>query len=66
VPSSEYVFGAICGFKPTGLLGVVGWDNSGTPPGAYTVTVYAFTESNSGNGSNSTADANVVIPVTVN
>jgi beta-glucanase (GH16 family) len=41
-------------------------NNNGTPPGSYTVTVYAFTESNSGNGSNSTADANVVIPVTVN
>jgi beta-glucanase (GH16 family) len=40
--------------------------NNGTTPGSYTVTVYAFTESNVGNGSNSTADANVAIPLTVN
>jgi hypothetical protein len=39
---------------------------NGTTPGSYTVTVYAFTESNVGNGSNSTADANVAIPLTVN
>jgi beta-glucanase (GH16 family) len=39
---------------------------TGTPSGSYTVTVYAFTESNTGNGSNNTADANVVIPLTVN
>jgi beta-glucanase (GH16 family) len=41
-------------------------NNNGTPPGAYTVTVYAFTESNSGNGSNATADVNVSIPLMVN
>jgi beta-glucanase (GH16 family) len=40
--------------------------NNGTPPGSYTVTVYAFTESNVGTGANSTADANVAIPLTVN
>jgi hypothetical protein len=40
--------------------------NNGTPPGSYTVTVYAFTESNVGNGSNSTADASVPITLTVN
>jgi len=40
--------------------------NNGTPPGSYTVTVYAFTESNAGNGSNSSADASVAIPLTVN
>jgi beta-glucanase (GH16 family) len=40
--------------------------NNGTTPGSYAVTVYAFTESNVGNGSNSTADANVAIPLTVN
>jgi beta-glucanase (GH16 family) len=40
--------------------------NNGTPPGSYTVTVYAFTESNTSNGSNSNADANVAIPLTVN
>lgn len=39
---------------------------NGTPPGAYTVTVYAFTEGNVGDGSNAHADANVAIPVTVN
>jgi len=41
-------------------------NNNGTPRGNYTVTVYAFTESNSGTGSNSTADANVAIPLMVN
>ena len=40
--------------------------NNGTPPGSYTVTVYAFTESNTGNGANSNADASVAIPLTVN
>jgi beta-glucanase (GH16 family) len=40
--------------------------NNGTPPGSYSVTVYAFTESNTSNGANSNADANVVIPLTVN
>jgi hypothetical protein len=39
---------------------------NGTPPGSYTVTVYAFTESNSGDGSSATADAHVDIPLTVN
>jgi beta-glucanase (GH16 family) len=38
---------------------------TGTTPGSYTVTVYAFTESNSSNGANSNADASVVIPLTV-
>jgi beta-glucanase (GH16 family) len=41
-------------------------NNNGTPPGAYTVTVYAFTESNTSDGSNGNADASVSIPVTVN
>jgi beta-glucanase (GH16 family) len=40
--------------------------SGGTTPGSYTVTVYAFTESNSGSGANGTADTNVVIPLTVN
>jgi beta-glucanase (GH16 family) len=40
--------------------------NNGTPPGPYTVTVYAFTESNNGDGSNGSADANVPITLTVN
>jgi len=39
---------------------------SGTPPGSYTVTVYAFTESNASDGSSATADASVAIPLTVN
>jgi beta-glucanase (GH16 family) len=41
-------------------------NNNGTPPGSYSVTVYAFTESNSSNGSNANADANVSIPLSVN
>lgn len=41
-------------------------NNNGTPPGSYTVTVYAFTESNTSNGANSSADASVTIPLTVN
>jgi beta-glucanase (GH16 family) len=40
--------------------------NNGTTPGSYTVNVYAFTESNTGGGSNSNADATVAIPLTVN
>jgi beta-glucanase (GH16 family) len=40
--------------------------NNGTPPGSYTVTVYAFTETNSSDGSNAHADASVAIPLTVN
>jgi hypothetical protein len=38
----------------------------GTTPGSYTVTVYAFTESNASDGSNGNADASVAIPLTVN
>jgi len=38
---------------------------SGTPAGNYTLTIYAFTESNSSNGANSNADTSVVIPLTV-
>ncbi|HWY21666.1 MAG TPA: glycoside hydrolase family 16 protein [Candidatus Acidoferrum sp.] len=40
--------------------------NNGTPPGSYTVSVYAFTESNISSGSNSNADASVATPLTVN
>ncbi|MGA6985702.1 MAG: glycoside hydrolase family 16 protein [Terriglobales bacterium] len=40
--------------------------NNGTPPGSYTVTVYAFTESNVSDGSNGNADASVPITLTVN
>jgi hypothetical protein len=39
---------------------------SGTTPGSYTVTVYAFTESNGSTGSNANADASVAVPLTVN
>ena len=38
---------------------------SGTTPGHYTVTVYAFTEANASAGANSDADASVTIPLTV-
>jgi beta-glucanase (GH16 family) len=41
-------------------------NNNGTPPGLYVVTVYAFTQSNSSDGTNANADANVAIPLTVN
>jgi len=40
--------------------------NNGTTPGSYTITVYAFTESNASDGSNGNADASVAIPLTVN
>ena len=40
--------------------------NNGTAPGSYSVTVYAFTDSNTSNGSNSSADASVAIPLMVN
>jgi len=40
--------------------------NNGTPPGSYTVTVYAFTESNTSDGNNANTDAHVDIPLTVN
>ena len=41
-------------------------NNNGTPPGSYSVTVYAFTESNVSDGSNAKADASVAVPLTVN
>jgi hypothetical protein len=40
--------------------------SGGTTPGAYAVTVYAFTESNMSDGTNAHADASVQIPLTVN
>jgi hypothetical protein len=40
--------------------------NNGTSPGTYSVNVYAFTESNTSDGSNAHADASVAIPLTVN
>lgn len=39
--------------------------SAATPAGSYTVTAYAFTESNTSNGANSNADAKVSIPLTV-
>lgn len=38
---------------------------NGTTPGSYTVSVYAFTEGNTSNGANASADAKVSIPLTV-
>lgn len=40
--------------------------STGTAPGPYTVTLDAFTEANTSSGQNSSADAKVAIPVTVN
>lgn len=40
--------------------------SGGTAPGSYAVTVYAFTESNTSDGTNAHADASVQIPLTVN
>ena len=40
--------------------------NNGTPPGSYTVIVYAFAESNTSDGTNAHADASVAILLTVN
>jgi beta-glucanase (GH16 family) len=40
--------------------------NTGTTAGAYTVAVYAFTESNATDGANAHADASASIPLTVN
>ena len=40
--------------------------NNGTPPGSYVVTVYAFTETNTSDGTNANADTSVAIPISVN
>lgn len=40
--------------------------SGGTAPGSYAVTVYAFTESNTSDGTNAHADSSVQIPLTVN
>jgi hypothetical protein len=37
----------------------------GTLPSDYKVTLYAFGESNSGNGSRSSADASIAVPLTL-
>jgi beta-glucanase (GH16 family) len=55
-----------CGGGSSNSMPVTPPSNNGTTPGSYTVTVYAFTESNVGNGSNNTADANLAIPLMVN
>jgi hypothetical protein len=55
-----------CGGGSGGGTQITPPNNNGTTPGNYTVTVYAFTESNVGDGSNGTADASVAIPLTVN
>jgi beta-glucanase (GH16 family) len=60
-------FGAMiagCGGGPSNVIPPP--PPNGTTPGAYTITVYAFTESNVSDGSNANADASVSIPVTVN
>ncbi len=53
-------------WMPIAIAGLLALLPNGTTPGSYTVTVYAFTESNAGDGSNGTADANVPITLTVN
>ncbi len=58
--------GAVIAGCGGGNSNIVPPPNTGTTPGAYTVTVYAFTESNVSDGSNAKADASVSIPVTVN
>jgi len=40
--------------------------SNGTAPGSYVIHVYAFTETNTGDGSNAHADAQAAIPLTVN
>jgi hypothetical protein len=49
-----------------GSGGITPPPNNGTPPGSYTVTVYAFIESNASDGTNAHADASVAVPLTVN
>lgn len=54
-----------CGGRgPAGGGGGAG--STGTPPGNYSVTVYAFTEANASTAGNSHVDASVTIPLTVN
>jgi beta-glucanase (GH16 family) len=55
-----------CGGGSGGGTQITPPNNNGTPPGSYTVSVYAFTESNTSNGANTNADTNVSIPLTVN
>jgi beta-glucanase (GH16 family) len=55
-----------CGGGSGGGTQITPPGNTGTTPGSYSVTVYAFTESNVSDGSNGKADASVVIPLTVN
>jgi beta-glucanase (GH16 family) len=55
-----------CGGGGRNSAPVTTTSNNGTTPGSYSVTVYAFTESNTSDGSSTGADASVVIPLTVN
>ncbi len=72
-----YFWALVVGLALTVLLASCGGGNSttattttqgsnGTTPGSYSVTVYAFTESNVSDGSNAKADASVAIPLMVN
>lgn len=75
--TSLYFWAVVAGLALAALLTSCGGGNStttttitqgsnGTTPGSYSVTVYAFTESNVSDGSNAKADASVAIPRTVN
>lgn len=55
-----------CGGSGGSSPSVTSTGDNGTTPGSYSVTVYAFTESNTSDGSNGKADASVAIPLTVN
>ncbi len=54
------------GGNSTTTTTIITQGSNGTTPGTYSVTVYAFTESNVSDGSNAKADASVAIPLTVN
>jgi hypothetical protein len=75
--TSLYFWALVAGLALTAIITSCGGGNSsttttitqgsnGTTPGSYSVSVYAFTESNVSDGSNAKADANVAIPLTVN
>lgn len=55
-----------CGGGNSSTTTTITQGSNGTTPGSYSVSVYAFTESNVSDGSNAKADANVAIPLTVN
>lgn len=75
--TSPYFWALVAGLGLISIITSCGGGNStttttitqgsnGTTPGSYSVTVYAFTESNVSDGSNAKADASVAIPLTVN